>query len=185
MFLGLSSVVSLVIHLKSLCSPSETLHNRCSVYASQINIYVQMYKADMASLSATQDTYWGHLFFSPLVFPVLCPLFFLPFLSFFLFPFSFKASVFCFHLICYSSVFSSFLFFFLSFPFCFLFLHHVFLSSAFVHLPIIYLLIPRTPMDIVSCQRRSQGLRGLSRLLDRPLTVVTGEIDIFIAVCLE
>lgn len=130
------------------------------------------------------------------IFPFSVPLFlppspsppFPPSLSFSLFPFSYEASVFCFLLICCSSFLSvvlpSFLpAFFFSFLFCFfLFLLHVFLSSAFVHLPIIYLFIFKTPMDIMQCHWGCQGLRGLSSLLHRPLTIVTEGTDISIAV---
>lgn len=152
-----------------------------------------MYKADMASLSGTQDNYQGHLtsyhcvscslslFSVPLFLPP-APQSFLPSFPFFsLFPFSFEASLFCFLLSCCSSFFSSF---FPLFFFCFfLFLLHVFLSSAFVRLLIIYLCILKTPtpkLKGTSCiiqmvsYRGSQGLRGLSSVLHSPFAIVTG-----------
>ena len=117
MFLGLSSLVPLVVHLTSLCIPSQTLHNRCSVNASQMNTCVQMYKADMASLS--EFIKWiikiitGDLSLLPIT-CISCSL------SFFLLQLS--------NISLFSAILPSFPpFFFLSFLFCFFhFLLHVF-----------------------------------------------------------
>lgn len=71
-----------------------------------------------------------------------------------------------------SSLFLSLLFlFFLLFP-----------QEPFVHLPIIYLLVPEPPVDIMQCVWGPQGLRGWCSLLDGPLTVITERAGISIAV---